>query len=402
MNIQNNTQKDTQKDTQNENQICTGIICVEKVPTSPEKLFFGDNGKFLRIDKCSHKVFKNLYEKGFADFWTHKVVDFSKDRSGWLELDEKAQRIFLLNNGYQSLMDSSISNGYDILQLFTSNTELAILYKYISQNESIHAMSYSYGLDQMFAGKAEEAINIIYEDKMIQQRMNSEKDYCDELMQCYIDIRNNNYNLDEVKKVLLKTIFAAYYLEHVKFPFSFATTWSINEGYNNGIQGFSQLLKLIAYDELTTHAPTNANVLKILMRDPKQGFIHLKEWFNDFAIGYIKEQQQYEFEWIEYLFKDGGINGLTEESSKYFIRYMIDKTLKDISMEPLHNEKKSELIDWYNNYYDINNQLNASQEMSNISYQKGNVLNNLHVKETLRKINNNVQDILNTFVKKEK
>ena len=62
---------------------------------------------------------------------------------------------------------------------------------------------------------------------------------------------------------------------------------------------------------------------------------------------------------------------------EHFIRYYADKTLRDINMDPIFKEPKSDVIDWYEDYRNINNQNTAQQETSNVAYQKGIVKNDL-------------------------
>lgn len=358
---------------------CNKIVCIEKKPEQPWKLFFGDNGHFLRVDRVDYPVFARLYEKAFSDFWTWFVVDFSKDLIGFTQLSENAQRMFLLNNGYQTVMDSGVVNLYNTLVQIVSNTELALLYAYIAQNESIHGGSYSYGLTQMFGPRAEENIDVVYRDSVVQQRLKNEIDFGSELTKTIIAEQKIDA---EAKKTLLKTIISTYVLEHLKFPFSFFTTWRINESGETGegmIQGFANLLKLIATDELEVHAPTNGNVIKILRRESRQGFKHLFDdgWAPEFIENYVKTVVEQELNWCAYLFEKGPINGFTQEMGEHFIKYYADKTLRDINMPPIFNESKSDVIDWYEDYRNINNQNTAQQETSNVAYQKGVVKNDL-------------------------
>jgi ribonucleoside-diphosphate reductase beta chain len=355
-------------------QYCTKLICVEKKPEERWRLFFGDNGNFLRIDRCDYPVFQNLYEKAFSDFWTHKVVDFSKDVIGWDSLDEKAKRMFLLNNGYQALMDSGVTSVFSYFAEVCTNTELKVLYKYNDQNESIHAISYSYGLSQMFGGKAEEKLDIVYSDPIIKKRMDDEISYSDEFIKYVVYEKNTD---DKAKELLLKEMIVTYMLEHIKFPFSFFVTWRINEGNNNAIQGFSQLLKLIAHDELTTHTVTHINVFKILRKEERQGFQHIIEKSLDFIYDYAKHVAEEEIKWNEYLFAEGDINGFTKSMGEHFIKYYTDKALTDLGLEKIYNEDKSDVIDWYERYRNINLQNSALQEVSNTMYQKGVTKNDL-------------------------
>ena len=363
------------------NKFCTKLVCVDHKPQEPWRLFFGDQGNFLRIDRCDYPVFQNLYEKAFSDFWTHKVIDFSKDIMGWETLDEKTKRIFLLNVGYQSLMDSGVTSLFAYLAEICTNTELSVLYKYNDQNESIHAISYSYGLNQMFGGKAEEKIDIVYYDKVVQERMNDEISYSDEFIKYVIHEKNTD---DKAKELLIKEMIVTYMLEHIKFPFSFFVTWRINEANNNAIQGFSQMLKLIAHDELTTHTVTHMNVFKILKNEKRQGFQHVIKKLIPWIYDYAEHVAEQEMKWNEYLMSEGDINGLTKDMGDHFIRYYTDKALKNLGLEPIYNEEKSDLIDWYERYRNINLQNAALQEVSNTMYQKGVTKNDLANLNTIK------------------
>ena len=114
------------------------------------------------------------------------------------------------------------------------------------------------------------------DDKLIQSRMQSEQSSAEKLLAA-----SPYTESDDAKKALLEMLLYIYFLEGVKFPFSFFITWTINNAYNNSIQGFSKLLKLIAHDELTVHVITGREVLNLLRSDSKQGFKHLFDsgWF---------------------------------------------------------------------------------------------------------------------------
>ncbi len=348
---------------------CNHIVCTNEIPKDTKKLFYGDTGNFLRVDKTDYPVLMNTFKKGFSDVWMWTAVDFQADILGWNKLDEVSQRIFLLNNSYQTLMDSGVVGIYNYLALLTTNTELKLGYQYIAQNESIHAGSYSYGLSQMFGSEAESKINVVYEDSFIQKRMEDEVDFSDDL---FLDnIRNQEENYENI----FKAIVATYALEHIKFPFSFFATWTINRINDNAIQGFSNLLKLIAQDELDFHVPMNKNVLKIIKKEKHQGFLDV--WDDQFIYDYVRKVAEQEKEWNLYLLKDGELPGFNKNINKHFIEYQADKTLTDIGLDPIYGVQKNDTIDWYNDYRKIKNQNTALQETSNTSYNKGVVQNDI-------------------------
>ena len=331
-----------------------------KKPTS-QPLFGGPaGGVFLRTDKCSYPVFKQLYEAAFGKFWTVKMIDFSSDAEGFKNLPSVAKRMFKLNNGYQSLMDSGVVNLYNELVMCTTNTELTLAYQYIAQNESIHAMSYSDGLVQMFGAEAEEIIDVVYTDPVVQTRLQSEVDYAEAL------------SATDMKSIF-HVVVATYLLEHIKFPFSFFVTSSINKAYNNAINGFSMLIKKIAEDEMEIHYPTNANVIKLMI---KEGLVD-KEYAHDFIKKEADKVLASELKWNDYLQKEGPIPGYNKEIGEYFIKYQTNKAIRDCGVPVKEVIKPNDTIDWFNHYIDINNQVVAQQEQKSNQYQKGTLKNDL-------------------------
>ncbi len=348
------------------------IISVDKIPEEPWRLFFGDTGNILRVDQIDYPAIHNCFKTLFSNVWTWTVIDFQADIVGWNKFPTTPQDIFLKTVGYQTMMDSGVVSIYNYLALLTSNTELSIGYQYIAQNESIHAGSYSYALSQMFGSEAYDKINIIYEDEFIKKRMSDEVDFSQELIDYVVKGGNQD---KKAKWIIFKTIVAAYVLEHIKFPFSFYTVWNLNRVYDNAVNGFSMLLKLIAQDELTGHTVMNANVLKILRREGRQEFQEVFE--EDFIIEYIRRTVDAEIGWSEYLTEKEEVPGFTRKINKNFIEYQADLALKKIGLAPIYNAKKDDSIEWFDLYRNIQNQNASLQEISNNQYQKGVIQNDI-------------------------
>ena len=344
------------------------IIDITHKPVTEGKLFFGDYGKYSRIDKVSIPKFRQIADIAEANTWFINEIDFAHDSKNWQYIPEVARRMFKLNIIYQTLMDSGVTNVYAILADLTSLPELQYLYKKIDYEEAIHAMSYSSGISQVFGAEAEQILDIVYDDKLIQSRMQSEQTSAEKLLQ------SEPYTeTDYAKKALLEMLLYIYFLEGVKFPFSFFITWAINNAYNNSIQGFSKLLKLIAHDELTVHVITGREVLNLLRNDTKQGFKYLFEsgWFDEIATKIAKETAELEFKWSSYLLENGEIPGYNAAIGEHFIKYWVDYRLSDIKCKTLYNEQHSDIIEWFNKYRNLNATRTALQEADNTNYQKG-------------------------------
>ena len=354
------------------------IICVSRKPKIGKKIFFGEYDHYIRVDYVSHEIAKRIKEHSEANTWFTKELNFKEDLVGIQKLDEKALRIFSYNIAYQNLMDSGVSNSFtNVLAPLVSQPIWQLLYMRIGYEESIHAESYSYALHQIFNDKAEEILDIVYRDKFIQQRLKNEVDTFEDVYKYVLLGKNKD---DKAKMLILEALLRTYFLEGVKFPFSFFTAWTINYVYDNAIQGISRMLKLIAYDELTTHIPTGYSIMNILRTEEEQEFKHLFEngWFDEMAIKIAKEVVEEEIKWANYLLKDGELTNYTKEITEHFIKYQAQDKLRKIKVKNIPwNEKKSDIIEWYDNYRDINRSNVALQEADNLSYQKANIKNDL-------------------------
>ena len=352
------------------------VIDVSHKPEEQEKIFFGDFGRYIRIDKVSHEIAKKLKEASEGNTWFTKEVDYKADKTRFFSLPEDAQRAFKLNIAYQTLMDSGVTGGFSmVLNKIVTSSIWSILYSRIAIEEVIHAESYSYGLSEVFGHLATETLDLVYTDPMVQKRMENEVALFENLDK----LTESDCDLMEKKKALLQLLTGIYLLEGVKFPFSFLVTFTINNSYSDAISGFTKTIKLIAHDELHIHVPTGKNVLSILRNDSYQGFKELFDsgWFDNMVKELSSKVMEQEIEWAKYLFDGRQVDGINSTISEHFIKYWSMVRLADIGVDIGFQEAKSDIIDWFNLYRDINKQNAALQETSNTSYQKGILKNDL-------------------------
>lgn len=347
------------------------IINVDHKPDpSKEKIFFGDYGNFLRIDHVLHPVARRLKEYSEGNVWFVREIDYTNDT--FENLTDVAKRIFKLNIAFQTLMDSGVTSGMNVtMQQILTSPVWSLVYNRIASEEAVHSESYPYALIEMFGSEeAEHILDLVYEDPFIKDRLNMEVG----VFQCVDDlcIRGSKAD-DRAKESILRLLLVIYVLESLKFPFSFFITFTINKVFDSSIQGVSRLIKLIAHDELTFHVPVSRAILKILREEEDQGFTHLFKngFFDAEARDLFGSAVDSELSWTTYLLADGELPGFNYSISKHFLRYHADLRLKHLGVEPLYGEPKSEIIDWFNSYKNINLQNTAQQEAENSAYQKG-------------------------------
>ncbi len=346
-----------------------------------EKIFFGEFGHYIRIDNVTHEIARKLKEASEGNTWFTKEIDYKSDKLRFQSLPEDAKRAFKLNIAYQTLMDSGVTSGLSfVMSRVVTSSIWSLLYARIAIEEAIHAESYSYGLSEVFGHEAAATLDLVYNDNFVKKRMEKECMLFDNVSSLCLS-NDTSINLDDKKKALLSLLLGIYYLEGIKFPFSFLVTFIINNSYNDAITGFTKTIKLIAHDELSVHVSAGKNILNILSKDENEGFKHLFDngFFKQTALNIAEEVVTQEIQWAKYLFDNYEVSGINSQISENFIKYWANIRLKDIGIidNPYMKEEKTDIIEWFNNYRNINKQNAALQETSNTSYQKGVLKNDL-------------------------
>lgn len=351
------------------------MINLTTKPSEEHKLVFGaqDLG---RLDLPYDKTFKNLASVDEANVWYLDVVSCSSDR--WGAFPPSALSKFQLTLGYQTVLDSLVPDVFKALNEIVTDPYLKYLYSRISTMEHTHALSYSSGVTQAFGAKATEFLDIIYTDPQIKHRIDDELALISEFITATHNWSNTEYN----RKLLLKVLVAVFCLEGIKFPFSFFTSWSLNKAYDNCAQGFSQLLLSIAVDEMTVHTATGSNFINKLSKSPDFHQEFKSGWFTTMAESYISRVVEKEINWATYLLESGNEPGFTLPICDHFIKYWADRRRKEINVPQQYNLQKNDIEMWFDEYRNVKNKSSALQEISNINYQIGKCVNDLHKFDT--------------------
>ena len=342
---------------------------LNKKPEGEHKLFFGEHD-LARLDTPFDPKFKALAEVDEANVWFLNVVDCSNDR--WYEYPKPALTKFQLTVGYQTVMDATVPDIFSKLGELATDPWLGYLYSRVSTMEKTHNLSYSSGILQAFGAKAQEFLNVVYQDEQIKHRVDDEVAIATEFINSLSTWQNDQHH----RRLLLKLLLTVFFLEGVKFPFSFFTTWTLNKAYSNCSQGFSQLLLLIAHDEMSVHTATGSNVISKLLKHPD--FTDDVIWFKTYASKYFTDGVTKEIRWSNYLLETGEEPGFNEAINTHFIRYWADRRLTELKLPTLFNIKKNDIEIWFDEYRNINGKQSALQEVSNISYQIAQCMNDLH------------------------
>lgn len=402
------------------------VVCTDNLVPGIDKqlIFFGEYSGFQRYDQPKYPFAVEIEERMRNGFWNPKEISLVGDRIKFPDLPEFAQEIETEVLLYQTIMDSANNRGIDnILSTIVTAPEFESMFKTHSYFELIHSFSYSHILREVFPD-ATEVFNSIADRKEIHNRISKEiecfnkvknisnielindikaknkaevLEYIkknnitdDKTIQMIWDIHyigeknlniefNAEMTMEERKQVILELIVRIYALESLKFYISFLVTYVINNSYNNKIQGITRIIKLINFDE-DLHITVMSGVIDILKKEDSEGFTELinSHWFNDMVKGVFREVVEDELSWGKHLLSFGNLPTLTMAVLDNFIKYYANMRCKNIIGETLYKDAvKSDVVDFFENYKDIDKDNTAQQEAEAINYNIGILVNDV-------------------------
>lgn len=341
-------------------------------PKSEERIFFGNYSGFQRYDNPSFRFAVEMEERQRNAFWNPNEITMQNDSQKFPELPEEMQEIMKQIWLFQTLMDSGQNKGMEsILANLCTNSEFEAMFKTWGYFELIHSLSYSHILRGIFTDSTA-IFDKIVDYPEIQRRIDKEIDL-------YSRVRDiSELSEEDQKKLLLELLVSVYALEGVKFYVSFLITYSINNSFQNKIQGATRIIKLINFDE-DIHTAMGRGLLGILRSEKTEGFSELiaSEWYSEMVEQVFRGVYQDEVTWAKYLLSLGDIPGLTETVLDQFIRFYVDSRLDQIGENKIFNQKITDVVRWFEHYKDLNKDNSAMQESDLAVYSIGIMKNDI-------------------------
>jgi ribonucleoside-diphosphate reductase beta chain len=334
---------------------------------SEEKIFFGNYSGFQRYDSPVYKFAVDMEEKQRNAFWNPNEISMVNDAQKFPDLPEAMQEVMVRIWLFQTLMDSGQNKGLEEVMVdLVTNPEVEAMFKTWGYFELIHSLSYSHLLRGIFADSSK-IFDKIAEYPEIQNRIDKEIDL-------YSRVENIHEieSLEDKKKLVLEMLVSIFALEGVKFYVSFLVTYVINNAYNNKIQGATRIIKLINFDE-DLHTAMSSGLLNILKREQREGFKELMEsqWYKDMVKKTFQDVYEDELSWADYLLSIGDIPTLTKPVLEQFLKYYVDHRVSQLGMEKIYNQDKTDVVQWFENYKDMNKDNSALQESDLAVYSIG-------------------------------
>lgn len=345
------------------------IIDVANLVTekSEERIFFGNYSGFQRYDNPKYSFAVSQEEKQRNSFWNPSEITLSTDAQKFFELPNFIQEIMIRIWLFQTLMDSGQNKGIEeVVAELCTNPEFEAMFKTWGYFELIHSLSYSHILRGIFSN-ASVVFDRIAEFPEIQERINKEIDL-------YTRVKNIDSleTMEEKRKLVLELLVSIQALEGVKFYVSFLVTYLVNSSYGSKIPGATRIIKLINFDE-DIHTVMGLGTLNILKDNASEGFSELMKspWYTEMVNKTFMEVYEDEKSFGEYLLNIGPIPSLTSGVLDNFLKYYVDLRVNQLGVDKIFNQAKSDVVQFFESYKDLNKDNAALQESDLAVYAVG-------------------------------
>lgn len=336
-------------------------------PKADERIFFGKYSAFQRYDNPTYRFAVDQEERQRNAFWNPNEISMTTDSQKFFELPEFIQEVMIRIWLFQTLMDSGQNKGLEeVLADLCTNAEFEAMFKTWGYFELIHSLSYSHLLRGIFSD-ASKVFDRIADFPEIQKRIDQEIELYDRVKRI-----DEIESAEDKKKVVLELLVSIFALEGIKFYVSFLVTYVINNEYNSKIPGSTRIIKLINFDE-DIHTGMGKGLLGILKKERREGFSEImkSDWYSEMIRRTLLKVYQGELEFAEYLLSFGDIPTLTLPVIDKFLKFYVDLRGEQLGIPAIFGQEKTDVVQWFESYKDMNKDNSASQESDLAVYSVG-------------------------------
>lgn len=330
-----------------------------------------DPGLFDTIHKKYPKIW-DLYKEMKSLDWSEDEFDYGQCNVDFKNCPPEVSDMMIRTLAWQWEADSIASRSIiTVLAPFITSSELWAAWQRISDNEVVHAATYSEIVRMSFDNPHKVLDNILSVKESLSRLDVVSKVFADTYTLAHKYALGEIENDQDLYNQVYLTVATLLMLERVQFMASFAITFTI---CGSGLfQPIGKAVQKIAQDELEVHSELDKEVLRI-ERKTFRGKI-ASEILAPKISEIFHEIVRSEFLWIDYLFSDGrSLVGTNKDILKNWVLYNarvvsdflnIETEYKMPRLNPMPNMEK-----WLN----MNKTQAAPQEQDLAAYKVGAVV----------------------------
>lgn len=325
------------------------------------------------INKVYPQLFE-LYKLLKAQDWSENEINLDQSRRDFESCDKSTYDVMVQTLMWQWEADSIASRSIATLFApFISNSEYSAAVMRHSDNEILHALTYSEIVRQCIKD-SKGIIREVMDNQNVLKRSTAIISVFEELEKIGSKYRlGESFSPDYLRRVLLKGVCALYALEGIEFMASFACTFALAE--QNMFMGIGQLVQKIQLDEVV-HTKIDKTVLEILLADQdwKVAFSEIKPEIKAILDEVVEQEQN----WANYIFSNGrAIVGLNTTLLTEWVYYKALPIYTSLGIDWSFPVIQNNPLPWMEQWINIDQQQNANQEQDNNAYKLNVVVDDL-------------------------
>jgi ribonucleoside-diphosphate reductase beta chain len=352
----------------------TSIFNEEKTPQDyreSSSLFFGPNpGLFDTLNKPYPKIW-SLYKTMKSLDWDENEFDYSVCNIDFKNCPKSVYDCMIRTLAWQWEADSVASRSIaPLLAPFITDSSLWAAWQRISDNECLHAATYSEIVRMSFDNPEKVMVDILsVKESLI--RLAAANKVFEDLYEASHKYALRQITVDEAYDKLFMGVVALFLLERLQFMASFAITFTVCG--SNYFQPVGKAVQKIAQDELEVHVELDKEVLRIELgtKRGQDAYKRLKSRIKEL----VDEVVNAELEWTDYLFSEGReLVGTNAKLVKGWVLFNARDVYEFLDIDTDHKLPKTNPMPHVEDWINIGKSQAAPQEQDNNQYKVGTII----------------------------
>lgn len=344
---------------------------VDDYQKAKQPLFFGNMpGLFDTLNKPYPKIW-SLYKVMKSLDWDELEFDYSQCNVDFKTCPKSVYDMMIRTIAWQWEADSVASRSIaPLLAPFITDSSLWAAWQRISDNEIIHASTYSEIVRMSFDDPQKVMEDILAVKESI-VRMHAVNSVFSELHTASHKYALGLIDADVAYDAVFMAVIALLFLERVQFCGSFYVTFTVCS--TNIFQSVGKAVQKIAQDELEVHAELDKEVIRIELATErgKNAFERLKPRIQSLADEVIST----ELTWLDYLFSDGReLVGGNLNTAKQWVLFNAKDPYTFLGLKSEHKFPKNNPAPHMEDWLNIAKTQSAPQEQDNNQYKVNTII----------------------------
>ena len=325
-------------------------------------------GLFDTVNKRYPKIW-SLYKEMKSLDWSEDEFDYSQCNIDFKNCPKDISEMMIRTLAWQWEADSIASRAIiSCLGPYITSSELWAAWSRVSDNEVIHAATYSEIVRMSFDNPEEVLAEVLAVKESLERLDNVATTFSNAF------VLGNKYNLglQENNQTLYNAgynaIQALLMLERIQFMASFAITFTI---CSTGLfQPIGKAVQKICQDELEVHCELDKEVLRQEWKTTRG--ITARTDLKETTSKLFHEIVESELKWVDYLFSEGrNLVGTNPDIIKQWVLFNAKDVAKFLEIESSYSFPKKNPMPNLENWINMNKQQSAPQEQDIAAYKIG-------------------------------